>query len=362
MSILNSIKHLIFRRYRNKEIERHKLNYLFWECTLRCNLSCLHCGSDCLKNSEQKDMPVDDFVKVLDDIKSSGTANNLTICITGGEPLLRRDLEQAGIEIRKRGFRWGIVTNGLILSQERFYSLINAGMTSMSFSLDGFEPQHNHLRQNEQSFQKVMSAIKLAVDFSKNGNFVFDVITCVNKYNFDSLRDFRKFLINNGIKHWRIFSIFPEGRAGKNFNDLSISSLQYRGLMDFIAETRSQFGNQIHLNYSCEGYLGKYELKVRDYFFFCRAGVNIASVMCDGNVTGCLSVRANDFIQGNVYKRSFSSIWNNGYQIMRQRNWAKIGKCASCKVWNKCLGNGLHLREGLHSEVARCNYQELNNS
>ncbi|MBR4214631.1 MAG: TIGR04133 family radical SAM/SPASM protein [Bacteroidales bacterium] len=362
MNLSKSIKHLIFRRYRSKVIARHQLDYLFWECTLRCNLSCLHCGSDCLKKSEQQDMPLEDFVRVLDDVKSSHTADKLTICITGGEPLLRNDLEDAGKEIIKRGFKWGIVTNGLILSEKRFFSLVNAGMSSMSFSIDGFEREHNLLRQNDLSFQNVMNAIKLASNFSKNGRFVFDVITCVNSFNYSTLRDFRKFLIDNGIKHWRIFSIFPEGRAGNNFQVLAISREQYRGLMDFISETRSDFGKEIHLNYSCEGYLGDYELAVRDYFFFCRAGINIASVMCNGDVTGCLSVRAKDFIQGNVYGRSFSDIWQNGYQIMRNRTWTKHGTCGSCKEWNKCLGNGMHLRDGLKGDVARCNLLELNNS
>lgn len=362
MSILNSLKHLVFRRYRNTEIKNHTLNYLFWECTLRCNLSCLHCGSDCLKQSDQPDMPVEDFVKVLDDIKSSSTATKLDICITGGEPLLRNDLEDAGRAIRLRGFHWGIVTNGILLSESRFRSLINAGMGSMSFSLDGFEPEHNRLRQNPIAFVRTMSAIKIAVEYSKMRPFMFDVITCVNSFNYDTLRDFRKFLIDNGIKHWRIFSIFPEGRASDNFNQLSINRLQYRGLMDFIAETRKNFGDKIHLNYSCEGWLGDYELKVRDYFFFCRAGVNIASVMCDGNVTGCLSVRAKDFIQGNIYERSFSDIWKNGFDVMRNRLWAKQGRCADCEEWKKCLGNGMHLHAGLNEGVARCNYYELNNS
>ena len=362
MSILNSLKHLVFRRYRNTEIKNHTLNYLFWECTLRCNLSCLHCGSDCLKQSDQPDMPVEDFVKVLDDIKSSSTATKLDICITGGEPLLRNDLEDAGRAIRLRGFHWGIVTNGILLTESRFRSLINAGMGSMSFSLDGFEPEHNRLRQNPIAFVRTMSAIKIAVEYSKMRPFMFDVITCINSFNYDTLRDFRKFLIDNGIKHWRIFSIFPEGRASDNFNQLSINSLQYRGLMDFIAETRKNFGDKIHLNYSCEGWLGDYELKVRDYFFFCRAGVNIASVMGDGNVTGCLSVRAKDFIQGNIYERSFSDIWKNGFDVMRNRLWAKQGRCADCEEWKKCLGNGIHLHAGLKEGVARCNYYELNNS
>ena len=110
-------------------------------------------------------MPVADFVKVLDDIKSSGTADKLTICITGGEPLLRNDLEDAGREIIQRGFHWGIVTNGLLLTENRFRSLINAGMDSMSFSIDGFEPEHNRLRQNPLGFERVMSAINLATEY-----------------------------------------------------------------------------------------------------------------------------------------------------------------------------------------------------
>ena len=65
---------------------------------------------------------------------------------------------------------------------------------------------------------------------------------------------------------------------------------------------KNQDGKSIHLNYSCEGYLGKYELKVRDHFFFCRGGISIGSVWCNGNVGACLSVRAPDLIQGNVYE------------------------------------------------------------
>ena len=58
------LRYLLFKAYRNSAIKKHRLNYLFWETTLRCNLNCLHCGSDCTKQSDVKDMPVEDFVKV----------------------------------------------------------------------------------------------------------------------------------------------------------------------------------------------------------------------------------------------------------------------------------------------------------
>lgn len=366
MSISQSIKQAIFNAYRKSVTKKHELNYLFWECTLRCNLNCRHCGSDCLKSSDTPDMPIGDFAKVLDNIKAKNTAKHMTICITGGEPLIRKDLEEAGKEIIKRGFHWGIVTNGMLFTPQRFISLVNAGMTSLSFSIDGFEKEHTFLRVNPSSYKKVCDGIKTVVDFQKQyGNrVIFDVITCVHKGNLGILRELRDDLIEKGVTQWRIFSIFPEGRAA--INDLSLSTDEYKQLMDFIVETRKykdSQGRSIHLNYSCEGYLGKYELKARDYFFFCRGGINVGSVMCDGSTSACLSVRGKDFIQGNIYDNNFDfmDIWNNKYQNMRNRSWTKKGNCKNCKKYKNCLGNGLHLYSSMEDAPARCNYQLLNN-
>ena len=44
---LNLLKEQAFRSYKQLEIHEHKLLYLFLEITQRCNLNCLHCGSDC---------------------------------------------------------------------------------------------------------------------------------------------------------------------------------------------------------------------------------------------------------------------------------------------------------------------------
>ena len=351
------LKREIFRLYRKSKVKEHELTYLFWECTLRCNLSCRHCGSDCLKDSEVRDMPLADFVAVLDTIKKS-EPKHLTVCITGGEPLLRQDLEQAGLEIMRRGFSWGIVSNALALTPERFFSLRRSGLSSMSVSIDGLAQEHAFLRQNPKSFEKVSAAIDLMVHAHTEDprGFIFDVITCVHRGNLGGLRKLRDFLLEKGVYAWRIFSIFPSGRACEN--DLALSSGEYRALMEFIAETRQykdSMGRSIRLNYSCEGYLGAYELKVRDFFFFCRAGVNVASVMCDGSISACLSVRAKDFIQGNIYTDDFMEVWNKRYKNMRNRKWARTGRCKKCRSWRYCEGNGIHLHKDARSECERCN-------
>ena len=48
--------------------QRQLLQEVFWECTLRCNLNCWHCGSDCRKDDMPQDMPFADFAWVLDEI------------------------------------------------------------------------------------------------------------------------------------------------------------------------------------------------------------------------------------------------------------------------------------------------------
>ena len=63
--MFSTIKKFAFRKFKKLEIELHELNYLFWECTTRCNLNCLHCGSDCSKDSSFPDMPIDDFLKAM---------------------------------------------------------------------------------------------------------------------------------------------------------------------------------------------------------------------------------------------------------------------------------------------------------
>lgn len=94
----------LFRHYKKVQTELHNLTYFFWECTLRCNLNCLHCGSDCLTSYSQPDMPLEDFLKVVDEVKTQYEPSKILIAITGGEPLLRKDLEKCGDELQKRGF------------------------------------------------------------------------------------------------------------------------------------------------------------------------------------------------------------------------------------------------------------------
>ena len=323
----------IFHGFRAAETRHHVLSYLFWECTTRCNLNCLHCGSDCLKDDSTDDIPLKDFLSALDTIEKR--SDNLIVALTGGEPLMRKDIELCGMEIRKRGMRWGMVTNGYLYDKERHISLLNAGLGALTISLDGLEDTHNWLRNTRDSFSKADRAISLAASSSRLN---FDVVTCVNSRNICELPDIYDHLAAKGVKAWRLFTIAPIGRAVNN-QDLFLTDLQFKKMLDFISLRRKM--KSIDIKFSCEGYVGRYELKVRDNYFFCRAGINIGSILSDGSISACPNI-SRSFSQGNIYRDSFYDIWQNRFQPFRDRSWTRTGQCEKCPDYTECQGNGLH--------------------
>lgn len=334
------------RRERRWIEKNHPLRQLFWECTLRCNLSCRHCGSDCRKISATPDMPLEHFLTVLDDVATMTSPGRVLVNTVGGEPLVRPDIVECGKAITDRGFLWGTVTNGVLLDETMLGGLLDAGLCTMAVSLDGMETEHNWLRGN--SFDATMKAVNLLV---RTPNLLWDVITCVSQRNFSTLPQFKQFLIDAGVRKWRIFTIFPQGRAKLN-PELFLSPEQYVELMDFIVETRKQ--GMIDLSYSCEGFLGDYEGEVRSHFYRCDAGTMTASVLANGDISGCMSIRAH-YAQGNIYHDRFSDVWNNRFEVMRNRRWLKHDECARCKAWDWCAGGPFHLR-GDEGEMLHCNY------
>lgn len=339
-------------RYVRKESELHQLSYLFWECTSRCNISCLHCGSDCKIVPDAPDMLGKDFIKVLKNIATQYNPSKVMVVVSGGEPLVRADLEEVGKEISQLGFPWGMVSNGYALTANRLQGLLAAGIGSVTISLDGMQDNHDWLRGKSGSFEKAVSAIRM---LAKIPNFLFDVVTCVNSRNFNELGELKTMLMEIGVKKWRLFIVDPIGRAKDN-PELFITDVQFRQLMDFIAFNRQQ--GDIITAFGCDGFLGKYEANVRQGIFFCRAGVHAASVLANGDISACPNIHRG-FVQGNIYQDDFLDIWNSKFQQFRHRNHFKTGICANCDTWKWCRGDGFHLHEPGNPNPLVCHYHKI---
>lgn len=348
-------KHLaldIFSDLYRETVAEHRLDTLFWECTLRCNLACRHCGSDCRSDAAVPDMPLEEFLRVLDEeIAPHVDPREVLIVLSGGEVLLREDLEQVGIELSRRGYPWGMVTNGMALTSGRLDALLNAGLRSISVSLDGFAEDHIRLRGHPQSFDRALAAVRRLV---RHPEVAFDVVTCVTEPLVPRLEAFRELLVDEGVRHWRLFSIFPMGRA-RGDETLRLSDEGFRTMLEFIRRTRRE--GRIEASYACEGFLGDYEAEVRDHFYQCAAGVSVASIRVNGAISGCTSIRAG-FDQGNIRTDRFWDVWQHRFEPFRNREWARRGVCTDCRMFRYCLGGGMHLRDD-DGELLYCHYRKL---
>lgn len=336
----------IARQMRHNLAEVHPLRQLFWECTQRCNLRCKHCGSDCKQVATQPDMPAEEFLRVIDSITPHVDPHRVSIIITGGEPLMRRDLEEVGLALYRRGYPWGMVSNGLALSEQRLQSLMAAGMHSITLSLDGLADDHNWMRGHAESYGRTLEAIRR---LANEPELTWDVVTCVNRRNYPHLEELAETLYEAGVRRWRLFTIFPAGRAALH-PEFKLTHDEFTGLMEFIKRTRKQ--GKVHASYCCEGFLGAYEGEVRDHFFRCNAGLSVASILIDGSIAACPSIRS-DFHQGNIRQDDFMEVWEHRFEPFRHREWMRKGICADCKFFRYCEGNGMHLRNG-QGELTHC--------
>lgn len=296
-------------------------------------------------------MPAEDFLRVIDSITPHVNPNEVNVVITGGEPLMRDDLEDIGLSLYRRGYPWGLVSNGLYLTAARLQSLMEAGLHAVTISLDGFADDHNWMRGHPDSYSRAMNAIRMLVH---ERELVWDVVTCVNRFNYPYLDKLKASLYSIGVRRWRLFTIFPVGRAAEH-PEFQLTDEEFTGVMEFIKHARKE--KKMHVNYGCEGFLGSYEGDVRDYFFSCNAGVSVGSILADGSISACPSIRSN-FSQGNIYKDDFMDVWENRFQPFRNREWMKKGICADCGFFRYCEGNGMHLRDD-KGELLFCHFKRL---
>ena len=349
----SGFKWWLWRIFRSNETRVRELNYLFWECTTRCNLHCRHCGSDCTVGSRNPDMPLEDFLRAIDTIPKRNISRGFTVVLTGGEPLLRPDIEEVGRAIRQRGMGWSMVSNGYFYDKNMHSRLLGAGLGALTISLDGLEVEHEWMRGRKGCYSRTIEAIAIA---AAERRLNFDVVTCVNKRNIAQLEVIHQVLEGLGVKQWRLFTIIPIGRAAAD-PEMQLDGAEFRSLMDFIKAKR-EAGGPMTVTFSCEGYLGDYETEVRDVPYMCHAGINIASVLVDGRICACPNIDRDRFSQGNIYEDSLWEVWRNRFGEFRDRSWARKGQCADCPVFDRCLGNGMHNWHGDCAEVLTCHYKK----
>ena len=118
--------------------KEYRLKTLFWEATLRCNAFCEFCGSRCGEVS-CNEISGEKIEKVFEDIADAYNPGSIMINVTGGEPILRKDLFEVMTKASAMGFPWGMVSNGSLIDKCTIQKMKQSGMKTISISLDGMK-------------------------------------------------------------------------------------------------------------------------------------------------------------------------------------------------------------------------------
>ena len=312
-----------------------QLRRLFLELTLRCNENCLHCGSRC-NDVKSDELPVDVYYSFLDKIKADFSPLPM-LCITGGEPLLRREFFDILAYAHKLGFNWGMTSNATLITKEVVQRLKATGMATISVSIDGLKGTHDAFRRTEGGFERAVEGIK---NLMQGGFKNVQITTVVTKKSLGELPELFELCKELDVDSWRVIGIEPIGRA-LSLQEYYLSKQEQFKMLDFIKQKRR---DGYPVTYGCSHFLGlEYEREVRDWYFLCNAGLYTASIMANGNISACLDIeRSPETIQGNILKDDFTRVWYDRFELYRTPLWTKNEKCRTCPSRDHCEGGAYH--------------------
>ncbi len=323
--------------YHEKLCREPKLRHLFLELTLRCNANCFHCGSNCTYEGDES-LTAADYRRILEEVKADFGTEGLMLCITGGEPLLRRDFFEIMGTAKDLGFVWGMTSNATLIDKETAHRLRETGMRTISVSIDGLPETHDELRGMRGGYERAMRGVQNLIDEN-----AFDAVQITTVFNHKNIRELEAlFEVMRGIDidSWRVAALEPIGRALSR-PDLMLTPGDVRTLMDFTREKR-RAGYPVE--YGCSHYLGLgYEAEVRDWYWLCNAGVYTASIMANGDIGACLDIeRRPETVFGNVKTDRFSDVWKQGFGIFRGNLGERNETCRACPDLPFCRGDAAH--------------------
>lgn len=293
-------------------------DFASWESTLRCNMSCSHCGlkaGPSCANLRGKELSTQEVIKLFDDLVLLGVSR---LVISGGEFTTRSDWQDILKYSLSRFDLVRLITNGFLGSSifEKIKSLKGLENLILSLSLDGLRESHDRNRR-EGSFDKIMEILKAETEIYRT------VITTVTLANINELESMFELLMNILIPVWSIQLGLPEGRMRlDNFigedgvHNLSDRILSWQKRSDGIMEIVPD---------DCFGY--GHDMRRNSPWIGCQAGRNLITILSDGSVTGCPTTF--NQICGNIRRDSLVNIWN-GERMDSYRGWIKGISCEIC--------------------------------
>jgi heme b synthase len=320
----------------------YPLRIVAWELTRSCNLSCVHCraSSNCGPHAHELDTVK--AMEVLDQIRE---VSKPIIILTGGEPLLRKDIFALADYGTTKGLRMVLATNGTLITPDITRRIRESGIRRVSVSLDGATREsHDAFRQVDGAFE---SAIR-GISYLRDQGIEFQVNTTITRLNLSELEDILDLAVRLEAAAHHIFLLVPTGRA-KDMASQQLTARQYEKALYWFHQQRD--GVPLQLKATCAPQYYRIvrqqkhskedtvESKPDDLDTVtrgCLAGISYCFISNEAIVQPCGYLELNS---GDLRKSPFCDIWRDSPIFANLRDFSKYkGKCGRCEYIAVCGG------------------------
>lgn len=315
------------------EKQTASLRMVAWELTRSCNLSCSHCRASSKSGPYPGELSTEECFRIIDDISSFSRP---TVILTGGEPLLRKDIFEIARYGKAKGLNMVMAPNGTLLSYDNVKKIIDSGIRRISVSLDGPDAaSHDDLRQVPGAFVSACEGLARA----KESGLEFQINTTITKRNEKLLPRLISMARELGARAHHIFLLVPTGRA-KEMTGEELSPAEYEETLKYLAEAKKT--SPIEIRTTCAPHFNRIliECDPRGASALvgrgCMAGVSFCFISHTGEAQPCgyLEVKC-----GNVAKDGFKNVWSDSEVFNKIRDFGRYeGKCGICEFKAVCGG------------------------
>ncbi|MDD2335058.1 MAG: radical SAM protein [Geobacteraceae bacterium] len=318
--------------------------WIAWEVTQKCNLKCVHCRCSSDEESSEGDFTTEEGKNLLTEI---ARFSKPVVVLSGGEPLLRKDIFELADFGSSLGLRMCMATNGALVDDEVCRKMRAVDIKMVSLSLDGSSAAiHDDFRQCPGAFDGV---IRAAETFRRNGQ-KFLINSSFTKRNQADIPKVFHLAKSLGATAWYMFMIVPTGRGEEIMSEL-ISKEDYEEILEWHYQQEKN-EDAILMRPTCAPHyyrVAPQRAKAEGVTFErrslsfstgggkgCIAAQSICLIDCFGNVKPCSYFPR---IAGNVKETPFREIWEKSTLFRELRDFKSYkGKCGECEFLNVCGG------------------------
>ncbi|NOU16300.1 MAG: radical SAM protein [Bacteroidales bacterium] len=312
-----------------------------WELTSECNFKCAHCYNKEIVNSAAIDLE-----KAMEVCEQLAQLKVKAVLLSGGEVLLSGIWPSVALRLSELGVKAGILSNGWLFDEDTLTQIIASNIDWVGFSIDGLEETHDSIRQKG-SFKRIFNSLR-----ELKGKDIYTAInTTVNKRNIGELPALHSLLCEFGVKNWLVQLSVTEGTLEEQRKNFMLDPEQIDSVIDFAHSIYKDSPVNVYLG-DCVGHYNAKEIEVRSYRSLpryglttfingCAAGKSTFGIKANGDITGCIALTKNRFVEGNLYERTLWDIWHDENSFAWNRKMSKdslVGFCHECQYSSYCLG------------------------